>query len=494
MKYTTNRNRMLITYGLFLTLCLTACGDSAAKENPTTDAQNPTDSTVETSVVTEEITALSALPAADYNGHIFRVMHENQENQQVDIETVGEENGDVLNDLVFRRNTLVEDQYNIKIEAHNDSMGNVNTIIQKQVQAGLTEYDLYFQNCTGISVATGGYLYNLYDMPNMDMSNPWWDKAALDGLSVAGMAYMATGDISPTSLMMSSCLTFNKTLFGQYDMEFPYELVREGKWTSDVFASMTKDLSRDLNGDGQMTYGDDLFSYSGWCFGNSYALFYGAGGMLSAKDDDDIPYISYDYEKITAIYDYIYKIIVENNSYYVTNLAVYPTAYACFTNGNAFFCDTEFLKIDGYFREMEDEFGIIPNPKFDESQETYITCVNGAGNFILIPNNPENAERTGLITEALAAAAYDGITPSLYDIIIQGRNTRDEESGEMVDIIISHRVFDPSFINSIPGYDFTQKLLIKKSKDVVSTLEKSLNNAKKNMQKITDAYLENVNS
>lgn len=478
----------LLAAAMLCTL-LAACAQTPAAESTGSDT-SPADTAPVTAAETEAPTALSTLPTADYGGHIFRVLHENQENQQVDIETVGEENGDVLNDLVFRRNSLVEEQYNIKIDASNADGGTVNSTIQKQVSAGLTEYDLYFHNCTVISTATGGYLYNLYDLPGLNLSNPWWDKAALDGLSVGGMAYMATGDISPTSLMISSCLTFNKSLFAEYDMEMPYDMVRDGTWTLDKFVGMTKGLSRDLNGDGKMSYGDDLFAYSCWSYDQPYALFYGAGGMLSEKDAEDIPHVSYDFDRITAIYDQIYAAVVENQAYYVTDGNIYPQTYSCFTNGNAFFCDAMFFKIDRYFRDMEAEFGIIPNPKYDESQENYITCVNGAGNFIVVPNNPEHAERTGHITEALAAAAYDGITPSLYEIIIKGRNTRDEDSAEMIDLIISNRVFDPSFINSIPGYNFAQTLLARGSKEVVSTLEKSLKNAEKNMTKIVDAYLQ----
>ena len=99
-----------------------------------------------------------------------------------------------------------------------------------------------------------------------------------------------------------------------------------------------------------------------------------------------------------------------------------------------------------------------------------------------------------MITEALAASAYDGITPSLYDIIIKGRNTRDEDSAEMVDIIISNRVFDPHFINSIPGYNFAQNLLAKNNRDVVSSLSKTQNSAEKKLQKLVDSYLENANN
>lgn len=480
---------LLLASGI-ATGCGSNTGDSK-KENDTQNDNTAAETAVETE--TEKVSALSTIPVVDYNGYVFHVLHENQENQQVDIETAGEENGDVLNDLVFRRNSLIEDTYHIKIDATNAEGSKVNETIQKQVTAGLNEIDLYFHNCTVMSVASSGYLYNLYDLPNLDLSNAWWDKAALNGLSISNMAYLATGDISPTSLMTTSCLAFNKNLFNTYDLEYPYDMVREGTWTIDVFLEMTKNLSRDMNGDGEMKYGDDLYSYSGWCYDNSYALFYGAGGMLSEKDAEDIPHVSYDFDKITSIYDKIYTIIIDHNSYYVKDFGIYPQAYSNFANGNAFFCDTTFFKIDRNYREMEDDFGLVPNPKYDTAQEHYISVVNGAGDYIVVPNNPADAERTGLITEALAASAHDGITPSLYDIIIKGKNTRDEDSVEMINIVISNRVFDPCFINYIPGYNFTQTLLDKKSKEVISTLTKSQDKADKALQKIVDAYMETKN-
>ena len=61
--------------------------------------------------------------------------------------------------------------------------------------------------------------------------------------------------------------------------------------------------------------------------------------------------------------------------------------------------------------------------------------------------------------EALAAGAYDGITPELYDVITKTKVARDEESAEMVDLIIEHRVFDPYYINLVKNYDFMQSAL-----------------------------------
>ena len=43
-----------------------------------------------------------------------------------------------------------------------------------------------------------------------------------------------------------------------------------------------------------------------------------------------------------------------------------------FNNGRALFLGSTIQNVD-YFRDMEDEFGIIPNPKYDSSQPEYLT-------------------------------------------------------------------------------------------------------------------------
>ena len=137
---------------------------------------------------------------------------------------------------------------------------------------------------------------------------------------------------------------------------------------------------------------------------------------------------------------------------------------------------------------MEDEFGILPMPKFDESQLNYIAHVNGAAGFVVIPSNAENIERTGMLVEALAVSAYEMITPSLYEVIVKTKNVTDVESAEMVDMIIRNRVFDAYYMYGLSGFDFVKTQLNKRTNNIASTLEKSSVRAEKDLQKIVDAY------
>ena len=273
-------------------------------------------------------------------------------------------------------------------------------------------------------------------------------------------------------------------------MEYPYEMAANGTWTLDKLVEMTKGLTTDVNGDGKYTLNDDIFGFSSWMCDSPYSLFYGAGGTMSEKDADDVPYVSFDVERISAIYGMMYQLILEQESYFVTDPNLYPTTYECFSNGGAYFCEITLQKIDAFLRDMKDDYGILPIPKWNEEQEDYLSCVNGAGGFVVIPNNPADAERTGMLFEALAAGAYDTVTPQIYEVITKTKNVRDAESADMVNLIIRNRVYDPFYINLCTGYNVLQNQLSAKKAEVASAVEKQIKGAEKALEKIVEAYAE----
>ena len=485
MKSDKMRSALLL---ILATSLLVSCGSSAGTQGSESTSDADTTAAETTEAVKPE---LEKLPEEDYGEYTFNILLNNQDDRFVDVMTDEEQTGDLMNDIVYKRNLAVEQKYNITLACQQDEFQNVVSTLKSQVLAGDNAYDLYFSNCYSAPLAAEGYLYELNVLPNLDLSNPWWDKAALEGLSVMDRIYLATGDISPTSLLTSSCMTFNKRLLDDIGMEYPYDLVREGTWTLDKLASLTTDLTRDLNGDSEYTLENDLFGYTSWMCDSPYSFFYGAGGTLSVKNDEDIPELSYDVAKITSIYEYVYKIILTNKSYFVTDAAKYETFYQCFADGKAYFSEFTLQKIEMFLRGMEDDFGIIPIPKYNEEQKEYLSCVNGAGGFVVVPKNAEDPARTGMIMEALGAGAYDGITPVLYDVITKTKVVRDEESAEMVDLIITHRVFDPYYINLVPGYNFMQEALSQKSDNIVSKLDSYRSSGETSLKKIVDTYAEN---
>ncbi len=465
---------------------LLSCGGDVAGDSSMADsvAENSVTSDTETPP-----TLMDALPEADYDGYVFHVFLNSGENHEADVLTAGEENGEVLNDVVHRRNRAVEEKYNVVIAPTTES-GDISggDMMKREVQAGLDDHDLFFLSSHSANLAANGYTYCLSDLPQLDLSASWWDQACIEGLSIGGNVYMLTGDISPSSLLMSSCIAFNKNLLSANDIEYPYVMAEEGRWTLDALAAMTKGLTQDLNGDGQYTMESDLFGMTAWTADVCFSLFFGAGCRFAIKDENDIPYVNFDMDRISAVYDKMYGLLIEENAHYVTESTLHEATYECFEIGHAYFCEISFNKIDLFLRNMEDDYGLIPIPKFDEQQEHYISCVNASGCLVMMPSSAKDPDRTGTIMEALAVGAHETVTPSLYEIIVKNRNARDEESAKMVDLIIENRVFDPIYINLIDGWAVVHEQLSAKRDFIVSALEKKAKGMTRGLNKITDAY------
>ena len=92
-------------------------------------------------------------------------------------------------------------------------------------------------------------------------------------------------------------------------------------------------------------------------------------------------------------------------------------------------------------RNMQTDFGILPYPKYDESQKEYYSRIEGC-EMSGIPNTITDKARTSAVIEALASISATTVEPAYYDIVLKSQAARDNDSSEMLDIIFANRVFD----------------------------------------------------
>ena len=97
---------------------------------------------------------------------------------------------------------------------------------------------------------------------------------------------------------------------------------------------------------------------------------------------------------------------------------------------------------------MEDDYGIIPYPKWDEAQDGYHTMVDGSHDILGVPKTASDTERTGIIVEALSAESYKKVVPVFYDTALKTKAARDEDSSAMIDIIRDSLTFDFGYLHS----------------------------------------------
>jgi hypothetical protein len=102
-----------------------------------------------------------------------------------------------------------------------------------------------------------------------------------------------------------------------------------------------------------------------------------------------------------------------------------------------------FVRDLSLMRDMEDPYGILPYPKYDENQTEYHSHVGGHASLMCIPVTAyNNLDKIGVILDAISGLTYQNVIPKYYEQVLQTKALRDPESEAMLDMIIAGRVFD----------------------------------------------------
>jgi len=310
-------------------------------------------------------------------------------------------------------------------------------------------------------------------------------------MSIANKNYLLAGDLLILDNEATNALLFNKDLMQKLGMDLPYGMVKEGKWTLDVFNEYVKKGSADLNGDGAMKPDDDQWGFVGYN-DTLHALFVGGAALLAKKDSDDLPYMSFTEPRNLSVIDKLMDIMYNKddvlNVMSDTPMAEWTSIFwGAFEEDRALFQWVRLRVVERY-RGMESEFGIIPLPKFDENQDKYYSCVNPYSGVLLgVPKSADDLERVSIILEALSAESRYTLPPAYYDITLQRKMTRDNESEEMLDIIFGSRIYDIgaaySFGDVFAGF---ASMCYKSDTNIMSYYDKNIGKMEKAINKVVD--------
>ena len=389
------------------------------------------------------------LPEVKFEGYEMSFLTRNEKHMIFVSKDIfaAEENGDVINDAVYRRNSLIEDRYGIKISM--EAVENPYMFIQKLVSSGDCPYDAMIEATIGsVTLSAKNMLVDLKTVPRIDLKKPWWDQTLTKELTIAGKLFCGVSDLVVADKDGTWGLLFNKNIMKDYGLEDPYKLAESGKWTLDRFFEMSKGVSVDLNGDGKYDVTEDKFGFATEPY-NIFVMAIGAGCRIAEKNGDDLPELSVNNERFFAVYEKaaeIDKDISTINAARVTGAAsgdpFYGGIIPAFDDGRIMFYMGSMALVP-LFRGMEQDFGILPIPKFDEAQEKYCTTMSVYNNgAIFIPTTNDNLERTGILLEALSAESRYTLLPAYYEITLKTKLSRDDESSAMLDILFSNRIID----------------------------------------------------
>ena len=432
-----NGKRFLsLLLSLLLTSGLISCGESPENAEPSTEV--PSDGAE--AVVEEE--APDILAGLNYGGATFSILTSDTEiSSNYMIQGSGELTGDNVNDAVFERNLAVEEAMGVSFEytTSNNAWSDVFAAAQKLVLSGDCSYDLLIDDQRGFSTASVSHLFlEASSLPTVDLDEGCWWKDYMMNLSVDYKSlYLLVGDYFADVLNHSHAILYNRDVYRDLygDPDEVYTMVQEGRWTYENWQPLVDGAYADLDGDGKVTPKGDRFGMIvGGIGGSIFPFSYSSDCQFVSRDADGYPTLTMYSERLVKLYDNIRGIFYSEatSTKFDENGA---NLHAKFIEGGALFISGTQLGDFGKFRDMENDIGIIPYPKLDESQERYITVVHDTAEVGAFPLTVRDSAMCGAVVQMLCRTSHETVLPTYYEESLKIKYARDDASSAMIDLI-----------------------------------------------------------
>jgi len=352
--------------------------------------------------------------------------------------------GDYVTDGVWARNRSVEDRLGIVIEDTPMNAGGLSStaaFVKQLVMTGTDEYD--YLNTTGntnVTYSLNAYLRDLSKAPYIDYEQPWWWMDAIDALSLDGKTYnYIIGDILVYSYLQTGVMFYNKQIYENIygDPEEMYKTVMDGQWTMDKLIEMSAAAYKDVDGDGTENLGDQY----GCIRASTVAphFFVGLDIDMYHRDENGNLIIEFDQETASLATEKMYKLWSETIGIFKLGTSLDNCAEQ-FASGNMLFFPGYFSYArNAMFRDMEQPYGLLPFPKLNEEQESYVSIIHSSStNISVMKSVPDDRmDVIGAAVEALCAESWRSVMPQFLDSALKLKYSPDQMSGQVVDLVIA---------------------------------------------------------
>ena len=438
----------LLMAGLTVTACLASCGDDKTNGGETTQ----TTTSGEGSTTADDVRAMYG--DMDYSGQKLRILALEAGEQwytfisdtanEVWFEDAG---SDVLQKSIYERNDMTQKLLGIEIvPVWGGGSGKIYDRLVQDTAAGVDDYDVAFLSlANALTAAQGGSTMNFNDTNTFDPSHTWWNQRFIEDCTLFNEdLYAIAGAINIWDDCSNNALIFNKDLLENYGVEIPYDAVFDGTWTVDAFVSAIKKLTVDVNGDQEYDE-NDIWGVGTYGSGVAYALS-GFDGGIAKMTDDGYPEIVCNNEQTIEKCKYWFDNVTNSDCLYNQGVNGSTSYEDLFEQGQLAFGLTN-LTHPFKLRNMEDEYGILPEPKYNADQAEYTSTVNTAFfTAYVLPKNCQDPDMAAAGLEVMSGFSVDTLDDSLHTILFGSKLTRDQESRKILTMISDTISFDWSGI------------------------------------------------
>ena len=440
---------------------------------------------------TGETDILAHLPKDKYNEDFMIVTATASEFYREDSE------GDRIDYAIYMRNATIEERFGVNIKTSSFNW----TVLQDQVDTIIKANDLSVMDLVaGYAVYSNqmmlaGQARNWKEVDYIDLSADWWSKSILDNLTLNDQVYILVGDMQFSAIEFTYCMFYNKKHAVTYNVGDVYETVMSGNWTFETLQDMVKTVGRkDLNADnrynakdfyGFMTAKGTPVNNYVWAFENP---------VFTRDQNDELQYSFYT-KKLTTICSQLVTFLFRNDGVHFDNSEELNDVVNMFANDQCLFVNAMFHYTSHQLRDMPtDSWGVLPYPKWNKKQTTYITGADGMHTGLFAPNFPTASEKKlqklGVITEAMTALSRDGVRVEYYDKALKSKYIGDPKEAKMIDLIMDNRIFDFGYIYlsfDSPFY-YIQDTVPNRNADIASYYARKKDSLEASISKMYDMF------
>ncbi|MBE6613606.1 MAG: hypothetical protein E7632_14060, partial [Ruminococcaceae bacterium] len=412
------KRKLSLILALLLLASAASCGDAAS-----TDTGD--DTTADTTTSAPETDYVDTLVNDAYKGKTLRILDAN-DYVNMHINIPGEEqNGDITNDALYQRDRMMEEKFGITVKYTQVSGAKAGCEQMNQaVLSGDDAYDYVISCLLGGALAnsaTSGTLANLVDIEQLSLTEPWWSAHMYNTLRLKDKMYFISGDISTTTYQASTVIYGNARLLDEYkiDKEALLDQALAGKWTVDAYLAILKDKDIDVDNDGKLSYQTDFMGVTNVSSLPNHSFPTNRRTVVLNKDKTNLE-LNFSDEMTVNLLEKISAYCVP-----YTNSEGNDGPINMFKNGRAIFVTHQTETAINKLRDMKDDYIILPLPKADESQESYVSGFSGwCDCYVGVPKTAD-LDFVGTMMEAMAYIGYRDIRPKAYELVYANKAARD---------------------------------------------------------------------
>lgn len=388
-----------------------------------------------------------------YDGYEFRVLNADDiYSMHAKIDS-GEINGDTLNDAEYERCRTLENKTGIKFIETNVGVDNeVISYAQKSILANDDDYDIMYipaRNVTTLS--SEGYLHNLLDLDNLQLDSDWWLSQYNNASTIGGNLYAAASYSQLMIIDSISTVYYNETLGEKLGLDAPYQIVKDGNWTFDTMQTYMK-AAATLNGDNSFDWDVNGNCIYGISLDHPQSLVICAGEQTIEAQNGELVFTSGS-DRYYNVISKIVNVFTENDGscqYRHIPCGDDDPGHQVYTfeHERSLMLVTELSKTNR-MRDKDYSFGVLPMPKYDNEQENYISIPFYGTPCLTIPVTSPDPEKVASISDALAYLSYTMVWDVFRNVTLEQKNLRNEDSIDMLDIMINTTVPSLKYIYGI---------------------------------------------